>query len=31
MNKTIATLLFIGASPVILIILLAEWVWKYEV
>lgn len=29
--KTTATLLFIGASPIILIILLAEWVWKYEI
>lgn len=29
--KLVATLLFIGAVPFILIILLAEWVWKYEI
>ena len=28
MTNFILTLLFIGASPVILIILLAEWVWS---
>ena len=31
MTNFILTLLFIGAIPLILIILLAEWVWKYEV
>lgn len=31
MKRILATLLFIGALPVILIILLAEWVWKYEI
>lgn len=31
MNNFILTLLFIGASPVILIILLAEWVWKINI
>lgn len=29
--KLLATLLFIGAIPIILIILLAEWVWRVEV
>lgn len=28
--KLLATLLFIGAVPLILIILLAEWVWMVE-